>query len=413
VESRAHRGKRGAAGARRWLFAALLSLAVHGALLLVAALTGFGALLGTSAVPKPAKVNPVSMRSVSPSAWEQNRKAAAAQRSQPSQAAAHQAQPAPPEPPKPKEPDEIPKGRVVDVAPGNGEKPPDDSRFLADRNNRVEKESISKDRTLNYRNATARPTTTIKENENARGRDAVDKPVIAGNDGQGDDEREKAEARSRAVFELPSVQHRERLALKFDGLGGELANQEAAEETRGNSDRLRIQAGGEQGGELNGSLGKAGTRELRTLTPSAAVLDRIIGAPASDVTPMDDADEGDGTYLNTREWKHASFFNRIKQNVGMHWNPNLLLRRRDPTGEVFLYKDRYTVVSVILDSSGALKDVAIDKSSGVDFLDGEAIAAFRRAQPFPNPPPALQDSRGEIRFTFGFYLEVGRMRLFR
>jgi TonB family protein len=47
------------------------------------------------------------------------------------------------------------------------------------------------------------------------------------------------------------------------------------------------------------------------------------------------------------------------------------------------------------------------KSSGVDFLDEIALDAFRKAQPFVNPPRGLADPRGEIDFTFGFYLETG------
>ncbi|MBI5546242.1 MAG: energy transducer TonB [Deltaproteobacteria bacterium] len=91
------------------------------------------------------------------------------------------------------------------------------------------------------------------------------------------------------------------------------------------------------------------------------------------------------------------------------------MRTKDPTGEIYLYKDRYTVVAVTLGNDGSLRSIAVDRSSGVDFLDREAISAFQRAQPFPNPPPALQNDRGEIRFIFGFYLEVprGGLDLFR
>jgi hypothetical protein len=36
------------------------------------------------------------------------------------------------------------------------------------------------------------------------------------------------------------------------------------------------------------------------------------------------------------------------------------------------------------------------------------------AQPFVHPPPGLVDARREIRFSFGFYLEVGSpLRIFR
>ena len=169
----------------------------------------------------------------------------------------------------------------------------------------------------------------------------------------------------------------------------------------GNSSRLRIQMGAPEGGEQTASPGRAGSQSLRTLTPSASVLDKIAGAPASDVTALDDVEEGAGTYLNTREWKYSSFFNRIKQTVGMHWDPNTVVRQRDPTGGIFLYKDRYTILTVVLDDKGGLKTVAVDKSCGVDFLDREAVSAFRRSQPFPNPPPGLQNSDGEIALGSG------------
>jgi TonB family protein len=124
-------------------------------------------------------------------------------------------------------------------------------------------------------------------------------------------------------------------------------------------------------------------------------------------------EEGEGTYLNTREWKYASYFNRIKQQVATQWDPNGALRLRDPSGERFAYKDRVTIVAVRLDDAGTLKDVSVQKSSGVDFLDSVALDAFRKAQPFVNPPRGLAQN-GEIAFSFGFYLEVGSgLHIFR
>jgi hypothetical protein len=46
----------------------------------------------------------------------------------------------------------------------------------------------------------------------------------------------------------------------------------------------------------------------------------------------------------------------------------------------------------------------------------EAVKAFERAQPFPNPPPGLLATDQTVKFQFGFFLELtGRpgMRLFR
>jgi TonB family protein len=353
-------------------------------------------------------VSPVALRALPQTAWSKNR------RVDPNPNAAG-VPPAPQAAEKRKEPEPTPKGRVVDVAPGNGVKPDDDARFLAEHNNRVDKESMSRDRTLAYKNAMPRPSTTLRPSEQRGGHDEVEKDVIAGNGGEGADDGAPKSGQKKGLFELPSIQKRDRLALKLDGESGEHRNQVESEEVRGNSPRLRIQSGAPSGDEAMSSAGRAGALALRTLTPSSAALDKIAGAPASDLTPLDDVEEGAATYLNTREWKYSSFFNRIKQTVGMHWDPNSVVRQRDPTGEIYLYKDRHTILTVVLDDKGGLKNVAVDKSSGVDFLDREAIAAFRRSQPFPNPPPGLQNSDGEIRFGFGFYLETNHagLRLFR
>ncbi|HEX8908379.1 MAG TPA: TonB family protein, partial [Anaeromyxobacteraceae bacterium] len=164
---------------------------------------------------------------------------------------------------------------------------------------------------------------------------------------------------------------------------------------------------GEEG--HGGGAGRAGALQLR---PSASNYDQLAGGPAPD--KLDGVEEGEGTYLNTREWKYASYFNRIKQAVATQWRPSESLRLRDPTGERFAYKDRVTVLSVTLDSAGALKDLQVQRSSGVDFLDATALDAFRKAQPFVNPPRGLANDRGEIAFVFGFYLEVGSgLHIFR
>jgi TonB family protein len=371
---------------------------------------------------KPGKLpkapNPISLRSVPQSLWEQNRrlgprpdlKTPPPPQQQPKPDAVAKAE----DLKKQKEPEAIPKGRVVDVAPGNGQVPDEDAQFLAESNNRVDKETRSKDATPFYKNAMPRPSSPVKPSD-GQGHDVVDKQVVAGNGGKGNEETPAKNGSKKNVFEVPSAEKHDELALRFDGLNGMLKNQPGSEAIKGNSDRLKIQVGGPEGEESQASSGRAGDNEIRTLTPSATVLDRIAGAPANDLTPLDEVEVGNGTYLNTREWKYSSFFNRIKQYVGMHWDPNTVVRTKDPTGEIFLYKDRYTVVAVTLDNQGLLKNISVDKSCGVEFLDAEAMQAFRRAQPFPNPPPALQNDHGEIRFTFGFFLEVnkGGLQLFK
>ena len=62
---------------------------------------------------------------------------------------------------------------------------------------------------------------------------------------------------------------------------------------------------------------------------------------------------------------------------------------------------------VRLKPDGHLQNVELESPSGLEFLDDEALQAFRAAQPFPNPPRQLVDSSdGLINFQFGFLFEL-------
>ena len=151
------------------------------------------------------------------------------------------------------------------------------------------------------------------------------------------------------------------------------------------------------------------------LVPSQQQLARAIGSGTQD--HLKDIDDGDETALNAKKWKFASFFNRVKAQVREHWRPADVYRRRDPTGSIYGNKDRYTLLRVQLKPDGSLANVVLETPSGVEFLDDEAIEAFKQAQPFPNPPPQLVDgSSGMIDFRFGFYFEISgapKFKIFR
>lgn len=156
--------------------------------------------------------------------------------------------------------------------------------------------------------------------------------------------------------------------------------------------------------------GDGGQRRPGQYDPRLALTPQTLARLAGGGSPdkLDNVDEGDGTFLNTREWKYASYFNRIKQAVSSTWNPRRALDQRDPDRTLYGDRDRFTLLSVTLDNTGALKDVVVKRASGMDFLDKTTVEAFKKAQPFANPPPGIVEPNGEIRFTFGFYLEVSR-----
>ena len=79
-------------------------------------------------------------------------------------------------------------------------------------------------------------------------------------------------------------------------------------------------------------------------------------------------------------------------------------------------RNRYTELRIQLKPDGRLGNVAVFQPSGLDFLDDEAIEAFKQAAPFPNPPRQLVEANGLINFGFGFLFDLNgppEMRWFK
>jgi outer membrane biosynthesis protein TonB len=126
---------------------------------------------------------------------------------------------------------------------------------------------------------------------------------------------------------------------------------------------------------------------------------------------LPDVKDGSATILNADRHRFADFFLKVKSQVERHWQPSQVYMQRDPTGQVYGVKDRYTVLRIRLDARGTLVQTTTSRASGLDFMDEEARRAFREAAPFLNPPVGLVAADGFITFEFGFYFEIGTSRL--
>lgn len=129
-----------------------------------------------------------------------------------------------------------------------------------------------------------------------------------------------------------------------------------------------------------------------------------------------DVAEGEKTLLNRKTELYWAFFDRVKLQIADEYSAGTVYRKRDPFGNVYGVKDRYSTVRVTLNSDGTVRQLHVSRRSGLDFLDDEAIRSVRAAAPFHNPPEGLKDEDGLVHFTFGFYLEVAAgpsIRLFR
>lgn len=168
----------------------------------------------------------------------------------------------------------------------------------------------------------------------------------------------------------------------------------------------------DKGGQLKSGPKTKKRLTMADLRPSSKALSKAIGAAFPDA--LTNVPEGQKTLLNTKRWRFASFFNRVKAAVAQRWNPGAVYRRNDPTGNVYGFKTRLTVLKIWLYPDGRLKKVVLRRPCGLGFLDDEAIRAFKAAAPFPNPPKRLVNKKTNlITFSFGFIFEIIRGPVFR
>jgi len=336
----------------------------------------------------------VTLAPLSPAEWEANRRAPPPREN----GVVSPPQQAPSLPPPPR--DKV-KGQVVDVEPSKNKTRPKDSRFLSEQDSTVEKETRSRYARRGYQNTLAEPLDPRKQM-----RAGVRAGEAQGGDpakGSGPRSRPQAPGREDA---RPPQKSRQKLALRQEQRG-DLRVRDPQQGGPGNVGADREPGSSARPG---GHDAEAGLGHL-LLRPSAAAYDRLAGGPAPD--KLDGVEEGEGTYLNTRGWKFASYFNRISRAVREQWDPNSAMQVRDPTGTRFGSRDWFTLLVVKLDDRGVVRDVQVQRSSGLDFLDEAAVQALRKAQPFVNPPLGLADEHGEIVFSYGFTLEgslgIGRI----
>ena len=111
----------------------------------------------------------------------------------------------------------------------------------------------------------------------------------------------------------------------------------------------------------------------------------------------------------------GEYFRRVKARVGKNWDLNSVRKARDPDGTRFGKRDRYTILDVTLDATGAISAMTVRRSAGLAWVDDAALDAMRRAAPVGAPPPGLLGADGTLgllgadgtfSFPFGFYVEA-------
>jgi TonB family protein len=305
---------------------------------------------------------------------------------------------------KKEEEDKHPHGQVVDIARPTVEQHPDEANFVSEYDSKVDKE-----------------TKGPRGREKAGGPGAASPtspppPAPAG----GGEQAKSAEKRSGAPGPL-ALREPQRAPAKAHGADEQLPRDRDGDRPSGGArqppsavlPRPAGEAG--EGGHASEKAGKSGSpgEQRPNLVASREMLERAIGKGAGSMDYLHDLDDGESTALNAKKWKHAPFFNRVKRAVADEWHPDLVYLRHDPSGNVYGVRDRVTVLRVHLGSDGKLVGSTVVQPSGIDFLDDEAIEAFKKAQPFPNPPKDLVEGDGKIHFNFAFIFELSGKTSFK
>ncbi|MDC0720624.1 TonB family protein [Nannocystis bainbridge] len=135
-------------------------------------------------------------------------------------------------------------------------------------------------------------------------------------------------------------------------------------------------------------------------------MERALGQAGTMDSIDKNVPEGADNVLNSRRWKYASFFNRVRDAVAGHWEPGPLHERRASDSMKVGTKSWVTSLYIRLNPDGSIHKISIDRPAGLGYLDEEAIRAVRAAAPFGNPPAQLIDPRtGLIEFGFAFEFE--------
>lgn len=148
--------------------------------------------------------------------------------------------------------------------------------------------------------------------------------------------------------------------------------------------------------------------------PSANLGDSSPGPRLSELLPgmspnqlAADIPVGHSTLLNTDMVLHASFLNRVSDEIYGSW----VSKVREAADRIHasggrLSENLYiTKLAIEMDEEGRVVSIELLKSCGLDAIDQAPKSAFWESEPFPNPPSQMKQKDGGFRFVYEFHFE--------
>lgn len=142
--------------------------------------------------------------------------------------------------------------------------------------------------------------------------------------------------------------------------------------------------------------------------PSSGIsvkLKNIFEIPTQSTSAGIDGDDPQNV-LNSRKYKHYSFFKRIFDKLYPTWTSELYYRSdqwNNHSEGSYLSRIRFR-----MDHLGYLTQMDLMLSSNAKPVDEAALVALRRSQPFPNPPGDFWVGEDEYEFVCDFLFELNK-----
>lgn len=275
-----------------------------------------------------------------------------------------------------KKKDKLPKGQIVDIARPEIEKEPEESRFLSKFNSSVRKQTKSdfdkniSQRARKLKKKLSKKSTDVNIDNSSQ--------IISG-------------PNRKTVSQL--IKQVKKGHLK--GLEGKNGNY-----NQGKKEAVSGLLNAKNKKDVKGNEMIGGHSIPKKFLPYLNGDDVYLASPSNDYLKKIEKDKE--TKLNTKRFIYAAYFNKIKQAIYKHWTPTYVMMINDPKQHIYGKKNRYTKLKVMVAKNGAVNKISVITSSGIDFLDREAINAFKMAAPFHNPPEALLNEQEELEIQFGF-----------
>lgn len=143
---------------------------------------------------------------------------------------------------------------------------------------------------------------------------------------------------------------------------------------------------------------KTNKKGLNKPTLASSTIQSLTGAPSNDLL---NEEKSNRTELNAHAYKYASYMNQIRRLVNFFWQQEI-----DNLQEPLVQEQYHTVVSVEITATGDLKSIIVTTSSNSSAVDRCVTKAFQNAAPFPEPPVLLVENGSVQLPDFGFTLNV-------